>query len=216
MLNLKFSLYEYQLNNIDTDKLASQQFSGLIHSATWFALNEAEKQNVEAGAGSGVYSNQIELPKPSIPSSRALRFEIRETKDTAELHASSLLLASQKFTWPDRKAVFRLDQVTFPPNTVAYRHIHSGAGFRHLTAGGLNIDTGAHQQDMAPGDSWFEDINSPVRATAISGCVSQFIRAMLIPLELHGTPTIKILSPEDAAKPTLQKNHRFVDQIIEF
>ncbi|GEM_PF-3943028 len=216
MLNLKFSLYEHQLDNIDNDKLASPQFGGLIHSATWFPPNEAEKLNVEAGAGSAVYSNQIELPKPPIPAQRALKFEIRETKGTAELEVSGVLLASQEFTWPDRKAVFRLDQVTFPPNAIAYRHTHSGAGFRHLVAGGLNIDTGAHHQDMAPGDSWFEVINSPVRATAMGGCVSQFIRAMLIPLELHGKPTIKILSPEDAAKPTLQKNHRFVDQIIEF
>jgi quercetin dioxygenase-like cupin family protein len=216
MLNLKFSLYKYQLDNIDKEKLVASQFDDLIHSATWFAPNETEKFRIEAGAGSAVYSDQIEFPKQPIPAQKALRFEIRETKDTAALDVNGTLLASQEFTWPDRKAVFRLDQVTFPPNAIAYRHIHSGAGFRHLVAGGLNFDTGAHQQDMVPGDSWFEDINSPVRATAMSGCISQFIRAMLIPLELHGKPTIKILSPEDAAKPTLQKNHRFVDQIIEF
>ncbi len=62
--------------------------------------------------------------------------------------------------------LLRCDRVDFPPGGVAYRHVHPGPGIRRLLHGELTIarDTGAHT--YRAGESWFEDADDPVVATA--------------------------------------------------
>ena len=116
--------------------------------------------------------------------------------------------------WPSGECILRLDTVTFPAGAIAYRHVHAGAGTRYLLRGGLEIRDDDHVEHMLPGDAWFEGANSPVRATAMDGETSQFIRAMVLPLEFEGKPTITFLNSDDFDKPKLQTNHRFFDQRI--
>lgn len=120
---------------------------------------------------------------------------------------------SQSFQWRGGEGFLRLDQVTFPPGARAYRHTHPGPGIRALTAGALEIKSDHHVEEMAPGDAWFEDANSPVQATAGS-IETAFVRAMVLPIGYLGKPTLNILDPADAALPRLQKNRRFFDQVL--
>lgn len=124
------------------------------------------------------------------------------------------MLLSSTCEWPSGECILRLDTVTFPPSAIAYRHVHAGPGTRYLVRGGLEIRADDHVDHMLPGDVWFEGSNSPVRATAIDGETSQFIRAMVLPLEFEGKPTITFLNPDDFDKPKLQTNHRFFDSRI--
>jgi hypothetical protein len=65
---------------------------------------------------------------------------------------------------------------------------------------------------MNEGDSWFEDMNSPVRAVALQDHgVSIFVRAMVIPASFAGKSTFALVDPVDAALPRLQVTHRHID-----
>jgi len=111
-------------------------------------------------------------------------------------------------------AVFRLDTVTFPPGSRAFRHEHSAPGTRYLLRGSLEINTDDSTTMMQPGDPWFEPACSPVLAIADDRIASQFVRALVLPADALGKPTIRYLNPEDDDKPRLQKNDRLFDQLI--
>lgn len=111
--------------------------------------------------------------------------------------------------------LIRLDEVSFPPGAVAYRHTHPGPGFRYLRHGALQLQADDHAFGAAPGDVWFEPAASPVRATADAVCAeTRFVRFMVLPPAFLGQPTINILDPADAARPKRQTTHRHVDQLV--
>ena len=111
--------------------------------------------------------------------------------------------------------LWRLDEVSFPPGAVAYRHVHGGPGFRHLRRGALHLQADDHAFAVDPGATWFEAAQSPVRATAQADFAeTRFVRSMILPVALLGKPSIRILDPDDAAQPRLQTTHRHVDQVI--
>lgn len=161
-------------------------------------------------AGDGFYSTSLSMTSTS-PSSTVLCFNFHVSANG--LHSGKTLLKS-KCNWLDITCILRLDSVTFPKDAIAYRHVHAGAGIRYLIRGGLEIKSDHGAEYMKNGNAWFEDANSPVKATASATQSSQFIRAMLLPLEYEGKPTIKFLNPEDIDKPKEQTNHRFFDQRV--
>jgi hypothetical protein len=77
----------------------------------------------------------------------------------------------------------------------------------------LEFQSDHHVETMNVHNSWFKDANSPVKATA-GDAPTAFIRAMILPPEFDGKPTLAILDPEDQTKPRLQTNRRFFDQRI--
>ena len=111
--------------------------------------------------------------------------------------------------------IFRLDEVAFPPGARAYRHVHAGSGFRHLRWGQLDLVADDHNFTARPGDTWFEAAHSPVQATATEKAAeTRFARAMVVPLEFEGKPTIHILDPADLEKPKRQVTHRHIDKVL--
>ncbi|WP_371155811.1 cupin domain-containing protein [Jannaschia sp. 2305UL9-9] len=122
------------------------------------------------------------------------------------------VLHQSQITLPAGPVLLRLDEVFFPPGAIAYRHVHPGPGIRHLVRGRLHLQADDHAFEAAPGDSWFEDANSPVRATALEQ--SSFVRFMVLPPEFAGKSTLTILSDEDRARPRRQQTHRHVDALI--
>lgn len=112
-------------------------------------------------------------------------------------------------------AILRLDQVDFPPAAVAWRHTHPGAGIRYLVQGRLQVEGDHATQQIEAGQAWFEDADSPVRATADSAAATSFVRLMVLPPEYEGKPTLNILSADDAKKPRLQSNTRYLDELID-
>ena len=112
--------------------------------------------------------------------------------------------------------LLRLDEVSFPPGAIAYRHTHPGPGFRYLRHGALHLQSDSHGFDAAPGTHWFEPAEAPVRATASDQHrETRFVRFMALPPAFLGKPTINILDPGDAARPRRQTTHRHVDRIVD-
>jgi quercetin dioxygenase-like cupin family protein len=112
------------------------------------------------------------------------------------------------------KQVLRLDAVTFPPGSRAWRHVHSGPGIRYLMQGSLEVVSDYGRTMMEPGDPWFEEANSAVIAIADRQQISRFARVMILPAEYLCKPTINYLDPKDEHKPRLQTNDRYIDQVI--
>lgn len=127
---------------------------------------------------------------------------------------SQALVLSETLTNVADSAFLRLDEVQFPPGAQAYRHTHPGPGIRYLVYGSLQLDTDHGTQIMTPGAAWFEDANSPVKATASESEPSLFVRLMLLPPEYAGKGTLTLLNDEDKHKPRLQTNQRHFDQTL--
>ncbi|MFD0981963.1 cupin domain-containing protein [Tropicimonas aquimaris] len=152
------------------------------------------------------------------------RARIRATRGAARWLRFSLsrtapegadVLHAKKVTIDQKLALLRLDTVSFPPGACAWRHVHPGPGLRHLLQGELTLQTDDHDTVVTAGDSWFEAANSPVRATASATMPKTgFVRFLVLPVSLQGTPSIRILDAADTSKPTLQVTHRNLDQVV--
>lgn len=113
------------------------------------------------------------------------------------------------------KTGIRLDTVTFPPGTRAYRHIHASCGIRYILKGTLEINTDKGLDLMEPGHPWFEAVNEPVVAIADAEIETQFVRMMVLPVDYHGKLTITYVDPADDDKPREQINNRLLDEIVQ-
>ena len=173
--------------------------------AVWVKAGALDVGGDKIAQGEGVFVNDTAV----IASAESDLVVFRISPEAAR--SDALLRAA--FEWQG-SAVLRLDQVSFPPGARAYRHIHPGPGIRYLSAGQLEILSDHDCTMMQVGEAWYEDANSPVQATA-SDVPTAFVRAMVLPLECLGKPTLKLLNAEDHDKPRLQTNTRFFDQTID-
>jgi hypothetical protein len=101
--------------------------------------------------------------------------------------------------------VVRCDRIDFPPGGVAYRHVHPGPGIRRILHGELTIDRDGDTRTYHAGESWLEEANDPVLATASPTEDTAFVRVLLLPAEWAGKRTIRYLDPADELKPKLQQ-----------
>jgi quercetin dioxygenase-like cupin family protein len=100
----------------------------------------------------------------------------------------------------------RCDRVDFPPGGIAYRHTHPGPGIRRILHGELTIDRGdGVPHTYRAGESWLEDADDPVLATASTTEETAFVRVLLLPAEWAGKRTIRYLDPADDERPKLQR-----------
>ena len=174
-------------------------------SAVWVKSGSLDCSGRDISQGEGIY-----VSGPTAVATQPSTFVV--------FHISPLVaqiepVLSARFEW-EGHAVLRLDRVSFPPGARAYRHVHPGPGIRVLTQGTLEIRSDHDCTLMHNGDAWFEDANSPVQATAGKEPTA-FVRAMVLPPEFLGKPTLRLLDAEDHDKPRLQTNTRFFDQIID-
>ena len=109
----------------------------------------------------------------------------------------------------------RLDMVTFPPGTRAYRHIHASCGIRYIIRGTLEINTDESIDLMEQGHAWFEAVESPVLAIGDEEVETQFVRVMVLPADYHGKLTITYVDPADDDKPRENQNSRMIDEIVQ-
>jgi hypothetical protein len=115
---------------------------------------------------------------------------------------------------PGSETGIRLDTVTFPPGTRAYRHIHASCGIRYIICGTLEINTDESIDLMEQGHAWFEGVESPVLAIADEEVETQFARVMILPPEYHDKLTITYVDPADDDKPRENKNNRLIDELV--
>jgi len=108
--------------------------------------------------------------------------------------------------------ILRCDRVDFPPGGVAYRHVHPGPGIRRILHGELTIDRGdGDPRTYTAGESWLEDADDSVLATASATEETAFVRVLLLPAEWAGRRTIRYVDPADEDKPRLQRATVFLE-----
>jgi quercetin dioxygenase-like cupin family protein len=111
--------------------------------------------------------------------------------------------------------VVRCDRVDFPPGSVAYRHVHPGPGIRRILHGELTIERNGDARTYRAGESWLEEANDPVLATASTTEATAFVRVLLLPAEWAGKRTIRYLDPADERKPKLQRATILLEEALE-
>lgn len=164
--------------------------------------------------GEGQYIDGADVPDVVLTESAEFLHVCVSAQSAQNLYGPAL--SEDEIEISDDQMIFRLDQVSFPIGSCAYRHVHHGAGIRYLKKGELEI-TSDHATDLIKtGMAWFEPSHSPVRATPQNEEPASFIRAMLIPKNFEGKPTIKYLNAEDEARPKFQTTQRFFDQVVLF
>ncbi|MBT3989911.1 MAG: hypothetical protein HON14_10885 [Rhodospirillaceae bacterium] len=134
--------------------------------------------------------------------------------DTSNSFGQSLNKRTDFINIPGSKTGLRLDTVTFPPGTRAYRHIHASCGIRYIVKGTLEINTDESIDLMEQGHAWFEGVNSPVLAIASDEVETLFARVMVLPPDYHDKLTITYVDPADDDKPRENKNNRMIDEIV--
>ncbi len=158
----------------------------------------------------GVFLDRASRVEARGTPARWLRFAL-----TAAPVDTAGLLKTAEVEVDGEQALLRLDTVTFPPGACAWRHVHAGAGIRHLLDGALRVTSDDHEMHVRAGDSWFEPAATPVRAMAsLDHPRTGFVRCMILPTAYAATPTIRFLDDADAEKPRLQVTERHLDQII--
>lgn len=130
------------------------------------------------------------------------------------LHGADVI-ATHPVLLPAGPALLRIDEVCFPVGAIAHRHTHTGAGFRVLTRGALQIEAGSDARRIAQGDHWFEPADTPVRAVALQSTgVTSFVRCMVVPPQYEGKSTFTLVDLADAELPRLQMTHRHIDHPV--
>lgn len=206
----KLSMFLYRHSFAPHDQMETPQG----HQAIWVEHGSLSIGEQTISAGEGTYVARNETISTTI-STKFLRFEIAISSNTADLPGLAELILAGRISLHSGPAIMRLDQVTFPANARAYWHMHPGPGIRYLTCGALEIKSEDHTDIKQPGQAWFEDTNTPAQATSQNAETTAFVRAIILPPQYEGKPTIKLLNPEDEAKPALQTNKRFFDKRIE-
>ncbi len=111
--------------------------------------------------------------------------------------------------------VLRCDRVDFPPGGIAYRHAHPGPGIRRILHGALTIERDGDAHTYRAGESWLEEADDPVVATASATEETAFVRVLLLPAEWAGKRTIRYLDPADDEKPKLQRATVLLEHPVE-
>ncbi len=196
------------------------------HCALWLQSGRIDCNADSITEGCGFYHDRDDsLRNTGETPATVLRFAVckpdevnlQSTVSTDSGHTSTVtrsLVFAQDFIADSSDAILRLDQVDFPPGAIAYKHTHPGAGARYLVFGGLQLESEHGTNTIKAGDAWFEAANSPVRAIAIEGSHSRFVRLMLLPVEFEGKPTLTLVNDGDRDKPRLQTNTRHFDKRI--
>jgi hypothetical protein len=95
---------------------------------------------------------------------------------------------------------FRADGTIIGPGLVTPLHLHPGPGMRCMIEGALSVETLCTEVRHEVGDWWYETNVHPVTARSDAEMGTRFIRAMVLPPELAGFPTVHCCDPADAVK----------------
>lgn len=203
MTDLKMSLFKH------TDK---ELVLGSGHHGVFVIKGEIKLSDKTICQGEGHYLDGAQSPVLSIEAGVEVLHVC--VSNSSKQHELGPVLSEAVLDLDEGAKIFRLDQVSFPIGSCAYRHVHHGAGFRYLKEGTLEITSDHGSEIIQTGEAWFEPAHSPVRATPQNDEPASFVRAMIIPQSFKGKPTIKYLNVEDEARPKFQTTKRFFDQEI--
>lgn len=127
---------------------------------------------------------------------------------TSELKLKANFEFDNRYRW-----LIRCDTVTFPPGGVALTHLHQGPGIRITLRGEITIETEGHTTQHPAGSAWAEKGVLPVYAPTTESESTTFVRCFVLPSQLKGVSSIRIVRPEDWAKPNTQE-YRVLSELI--
>ncbi|MBK1787950.1 hypothetical protein [Prauserella cavernicola] len=130
-----------------------------------------------------------------------------ETTSTLKLAAD--LELDDRYTW-----LMRCDTVTFPPSGEAFTHLHQGPGIRITREGEITIETEGAEHVHGPGDAWAEKGVVPVYASTTAESSTTFVRCFVLPKQVKGVSSLRIVRPEDRAKANTQKYRVLAERIM--
>lgn len=125
--------------------------------------------------------------------------------------ADGAVLAAEVDLNGDERLV-RCDRVEFPSDGVAFLHTHQGPGIRCLVEGRFAVETQGTRHEIERLGAWFEAGPDPVYAEVRGGAPAAFVRVMILPRRLLGTPSISYVRDEDRERPKSQRYTIYVDE----
>lgn len=129
---------------------------------------------------------------------------------TSELKHHAELDLDPRLDW-----LMRLDSVTFPAGGTAWTHQHQGPGIRICQSGEITIETKGTISTYGPGEAWSETGIDPVLAPTTPDSATTFIRCLVLPAHTRGTSSLRVMLPEDRAKPNTQSYHIFSERMLD-
>ncbi len=106
----------------------------------------------------------------------------------------------------------RCDRVDFPAGGVAFLHTHQGPGIRCLVDGLFAVETQGTRHEIDRLGAWFEAGPDPVYAEVRGDQPAAFVRVMILPQRLLGSPSIRYVRDEDRDRPKSQRYTIYVDE----
>jgi hypothetical protein len=122
----------------------------------------------------------------------------------------AVLAAEVDLNGEDR--LVRCDRVEFPADGVAFLHTHQGPGIRCLVEGQFAVETQGTRHEIDRLGAWFEAGPDPVYAEVRGNAPAAFVRVMILPRRLLGTPSISYVRDEDRDRPKSQRYTIYVDE----
>ena len=83
-----------------------------------------------------------------------------------------------------------------------------------LLFGSIRIETQGRTQEYEPGEAWFETGPDPVHAVTHADEPSAFVRCMVLPRAIQGSPSIRYVRDEDRERPKSQRYTVFLDEPV--
>ena len=167
-------------------------------------LPAATRALYDVHANTASFSTESEL----VADTDHLSFELVESPAPGALMARELDL-------PTGEYLLRCDRVDFPPGGEAFLHTHQGPGIRVLLFGSIRIETQGTTHSYGPNEPWFESGPDPVYAATHADEPSAFVRCMVLPRALLGTPSIRYVRDEDRERPKSQRYTVFLDEPVQ-
>ncbi|MDX6538919.1 MAG: hypothetical protein QOI71_529 [Gaiellales bacterium] len=172
------------------------------------ALYDVRANTASFSAGASSVADEAHLSLDLIAEGHHLSFELVDAPAPGALMARELALPAGDY-------LLRCDRVDFPPGGEAFLHTHQGPGIRVLLFGSIRIETQGATHEYAPGQPWFETGPDPVHAITHAGEPSAFVRCMVLPRALQGSPSIRYVRDEDRERPKSQRYTVFLDEPVE-
>ncbi|MGJ3508774.1 hypothetical protein [Enemella sp. A6] len=129
--------------------------------------------------------------------------------------AETELKIKADFEFDDRYDwLMRCDTVTFPPGGIAWTHLHQGPGIRITLNGEITIETEGERHTHPAGSPWVEKGVLPVFAPTTEEESTTFVRCFILPSQLKGVSSIRIVYPQDWDKPNMQQYRVLCERIM--
>jgi quercetin dioxygenase-like cupin family protein len=171
------------------------------------ALYDVRANTASFSTDSALVADSTHLSLDLVAEGDHLSFELVDEPAPGALMARELAL-------PPGEYLMRCDRVDFPPGGEAFLHTHQGPGIRVLLFGSIRIETQGATHEYGPGEPWFETGPDPVYASTHADEPSAFVRCMVLPRALQGSPSIRYVRDEDRERPKSQRYTVFLDEPV--